>query len=46
MSTRTDIEQLEVYNLRRNIDARNLFHVEAKGNTNCMQYMPILISKA
>jgi len=39
MSTRTYIEQSEVYNLQQNIDARNPLHVEAKGNTSCMQYI-------
>jgi hypothetical protein len=39
MSTRTYTEQSEVYNLQQNIDARNPFHVEGKGNPICLQYI-------
>jgi len=39
MSARPYIEQSEAYNLQQNIDGRKPFHVEAKGNTSCMQYI-------
>jgi hypothetical protein len=44
MSTPTYIEQSEVYNVQQNMDARNPFRVEAKGNTSCMQYIGQLYS--